>query len=280
MGAAAGVLGGSALMSGVNAYNQAEATKSQAEAQDALNNGTVNAQNIVGAANASASNATRQANNALRAATSSASNLIRSSNNNIKLTNIGLQSDTLNSNIARVADQTTKGTIDARIRASEQMGALMASAGAAGVGGGSVEALKSALNIQTSRQAEATKTSADSQQYDLAKQSQALESSRLTSLDLGQSIAAIDYNNDVYIPKTAPINMADYAPSPSTAFLTAALTTGLGGAAQAVRTSSNDTTLQPTTVSMKVNTYGFNTPDTSDYWSKSSSNLFGLGYGS
>lgn len=69
-------------------------------------------------------------------------------------------------NMLRLADEGVRGSLEARIGASEAAGALVAAAGAAGIGGGSVNALDATNRIRAQRAQELADRNLDTQLYD------------------------------------------------------------------------------------------------------------------
>lgn len=227
---------GSLIQGGMNsvaAYNQAESQKAVTAGQHVIGDANTYAANTVGQANVDAANqlglakvastnATRLAQNAIVAANASAANNQRSIGNMQRVTAVGAKADTLTTNMVRSAQAMVAGSIDSRIRASEQLGALTAQASAAGIGGGSVGAVRSALNIQDSRQRAATDDKNKDSTYDGLVQRAGLQNQALQSLDLNQTLANINYAQDVYTnqiftPGIAPIVPGDFAPDSGTA---------------------------------------------------------------
>lgn len=205
---------GSLISGAFSAHAAGDEAKQQAmwtQAQNTIDTANTGAENTVNAQTVASNNAIRLAQNAVSAANASASNMQRSIGNQVKLTKLGQQSNTMEENIARTADATVRGSISARLTAATQLGALSAQAAAAGTGGGSVEALKSALNIQQTNADEQRTTQATQQSYDAIMQRNGMQSQRYLALDLGQSVANINYAQDVYTPQTVPLIAGNFA---------------------------------------------------------------------
>lgn len=223
---------GSLISGGIaslDAYENADTQQAWTDAQHIVNDANTFAQNTVGQANvdaqnlvnqtyADATNAERTATNAVAAAQASLADTNRSIQNWTRETQLGNQSDSLNLNLARTAQAMVRGTIDQRLQASEQTGALRAQLAATGTGGGSSAALLSSLNIQQSRARQLLKDNQTSQTFDGLKQQLGVQANRLLTYDYGQTIANINTAQEVYSPQVwsnviSPIVAGDYAGS-------------------------------------------------------------------
>lgn len=209
---------GMGIGAGLNVVSSIGRASSAARLQQAQ----TDAQHIIGEANTYASNkqqeqqvasanTQRLINNGMSAVNASIQNKQRSMGNQLRLTQLGNRSNDMQVNMARTADKMVRGTVEQRISAAEQMGALVATT--AGQGGGSAQAMKSALNIQQARARAYQDEDNAHQTYDMKVQAAGLQSDMYLALDLNQTIAAIDYAQDVFTPSIPPIVPGDFAPS-------------------------------------------------------------------
>lgn len=125
---------GVGLLSG---YGQNKIEQAQYKAQRTLDKAEVSASNLI-----------REANNELGAAQSSLSNWMRSVSNKRLITAAGEQYNAYTDNVGRMWDQSATGSLQRRIQASEQLGAIQASAAAAGVGGSTVDTINGTLKLR------------------------------------------------------------------------------------------------------------------------------------
>lgn len=205
-------MAGLSMLSGMGqASRQAKLQKAQADADRIIGEANTYAQNLQRQQQVAAANTQRLINNGMSAVNASIQNKQRSMGNQLRLTQLGNKSNDLQVNMARTADRMVRGNIEQRISAAEQMGALVAAN--AGRGGGSAAAMASALNIQQSRARAYADQDQAEQTYDMKAQAAGLVSDMYLSLDLNQSIANIDYAQDVFTPSIPPIVPGDFAPS-------------------------------------------------------------------
>lgn len=109
--------------------------------------------NIAAKSDAKVKNIMRMADNQMRAAKDSLSRYQQSQSNKFKLLSGGEQLNAQATNLLRMGDESVRGGLERRIAVSEEAGALAAQAGAAGVGGGSLE-MVSRANILRNQRAE------------------------------------------------------------------------------------------------------------------------------
>jgi len=155
--------------------------------------GAEKAQKRVDRANADAANAVRGASNKFAAARASLSNLTRSLDNRGKLQAGGDALDALATNFVRAQDQAVTGSLNQRISAAEQMGALRAAAAASGAGGTSAAMLQQTLQLAQARAETSRSQNREYQSYDMLAQRAGLVGNMVMSLDQGQNFAPIDY---------------------------------------------------------------------------------------
>jgi len=167
------------------------------------------AQRKLDKANTAAANAVRGAGNKLAAAQSSLSNLMRSLGNQGKLRAGGEAVNALNTNLVRLLDHATTGSLNQQIAAAEQLGALRAATAANGTGGTAAAMLHQTMQLAHAR---ATTTQGQHQQYqthDMLMQRAGLQSNMALSVDVGQSFADIDHG----------IQLAPYRAMPDNGFM-------------------------------------------------------------
>ncbi|BAP15840.1 internal virion protein [Ralstonia phage RSJ2] len=194
-------------------YNNAKLNEIINSAQKIIDDGNTQATNTVNEANAYAGNVVRAANNAVRAAQSSLANYQRSAKNQGILEAGAKKVDAMRTNMLRTADATLRGNMEDRIRSSEQLGALMSQAAAAGMGGGSVDALKSVMDVQDGYVRQVKTDNQKYRTYDQVKAMAGVAYDTQMAVDLGQSFANVDYAENTYTPVIQPIRMGDFAPS-------------------------------------------------------------------
>jgi len=176
------------------------AQKNAIRAQRIVDEANARAQNIVGQANADGSNRVRKGSNAFATAQASLSNFTRTIGNQSKMREGGEAINALNTNLVRLQDQATKGSLNQRITAAEQLGAVRAATVASGAGGTSSAMLHQTLQLAQARQATTNEQNMQYQTYDMLAQRAGLVSNMVMSVDQGQEFAAVDYGID-----TAPL---------------------------------------------------------------------------
>lgn len=205
----------SGAFNGIAQSNNAEQQLAVTAATHTINDANTDAANTINQQKVASTNAGRLAQNAINAANASAQNQARSVANQQRVAQVGSKADTLTTNLVRTAQSMIKGSITQRVQAAGQLGALTAQASAAGIGGGSVAAVRSAMQIQGATAAQSIKDKETTQSYDGLVQRFGLQSAAYTTMDLNQSIAAINYAQDVYVPQVPPIVAADFAQDPT-----------------------------------------------------------------
>lgn len=105
----------------------------------------------------------------------------------------GSQYDAQTLNLASRADANTTSNFQRQIQAASEMGSAVAMAGAAGVGGSSVETYQRTLALRQSVNDEAIKRAQDAQQINGADARSAIISDTIASLDNTQVVANMDY---------------------------------------------------------------------------------------
>jgi len=178
----------------------ASAQKKAEKAQRIVDEANARVQNMVGQANADASNRVRKGSNAFAVAQASLSNLTQSLGNQGKLREGGEAINALNTNLVRLQDQAVTGSLNQRITAAEQLGAVRAATVASGAGGTSAAMLHQTMQLAQARQATTHDQNMKYQTYDMLAQRAGLVSNMVMSVDQGQTFAPVDYGID-----TAPL---------------------------------------------------------------------------
>lgn len=96
----------------------------------------------------------QKARNELKAATATQNTWVQSFSNQRRLRAAGEAANNITANIGRNLDAATFGRVGERLAASEELGANIASAAAAGVGGSVVDTFNSTISLQASMQEE------------------------------------------------------------------------------------------------------------------------------
>lgn len=107
------------------------------------------AQRILDKAEYDAKERTRAANNELGAAQASLSSWMRSVSNKRTIEAAGEAYNAYGDNLSRMWQQSATGSLQRRVQANEQLGAIQASAAAAGVGGTTVDLINGSLRLRT-----------------------------------------------------------------------------------------------------------------------------------
>lgn len=210
-------MGWAALAGGIagfaNTWLTAYAQKAADDAQKTIDDANTYSQNTVNQANADAANAVRNANNGFAAAQAALSNLTRSIGNQAKLEAGGKAEDAVTTNILRLQEQATKGSLESQLRSAEQLGAVRAAAAAAGVGGSTARMLQNTMALTAARAQTTTDENTQYQTYDMLQQRAGLVSNKIMSLDEGQTFATIDYNTNVAPLVQSPLRAGQFSNS-------------------------------------------------------------------
>jgi hypothetical protein len=99
-------------------------------------------------------------------------------------------------NMLRLSDEAVRGSFDARIAASEVAGALTAAAGAAGIGGSSLDMIDASNRIRQQRAQELSDRQVDNQLYDAQRSIDQTIESTILGLDDIQFNDSINYMKD------------------------------------------------------------------------------------
>jgi len=131
---------------------------------------SVKVNNRFRAAMARAERTVRNSQNVLRASVSSAAARRRSQQNQEILKAAGNEKDVLLQNVARLGNVASRGKLNSRLQAAEELGALAAAAGSAGIGGGSTSMIASTMELRRARMEEQIAGSVGEQRDAVMKQ--------------------------------------------------------------------------------------------------------------
>lgn len=201
---------GGAIAGFMNTWGTAYINKAASDAQGMIDNANTASQNLINQTNADAANAMRKANNGFAAAQAALSNLTRSLGNQSKLDAGAAHLDALTTNIVRLQDAATQGSLDQQLRAAEQLGAVRAAAAASGVGGTTARMLQSTMAMTAARAQTQTDQKVAYQTYDMLQQKAGLARNVIMSLDEGQTFAPIDYNTNVAPLVQSPLRASQF----------------------------------------------------------------------
>lgn len=178
-------------------------------AQGLQQQGAAKAARIADESNTRVNNIIRESNNILAAASGSLSRYMQSRQNQVHLKNTGKELEAITTNMLRLQDAAQTGTLERRIAAAEEAGALSASVGAAGIGGGTVQMLNSTMNLRSAMVEQLARTEQKQQQYDMnlaresTKEQMILGLSDVQFLD---NINMMEYQSrNIQVPSTASV---------------------------------------------------------------------------
>lgn len=109
----------------------------------------------------------------------------------------GAAANDVSGNVARLKASLTAGTMNERIRASEELGAVAAMAGAAGIGGSSVEVYNETLRLHNAIREQAVEASVGDQVWASEQQRANVLKSAVAGMDNNTYRANIDYTKYV-----------------------------------------------------------------------------------
>lgn len=140
---------------------------------------------------------TQKSGNELRGAQTALQQFSASLANKNALDAAGKQVNALHQNVAVNLDATTSGTMMGRVRAAEELGASVASAAAAGIGGSTVEAYNSTLRLNQAMQEEQQARATRSDLINASDQAGEALTGAVAGLDNNVYRANIDYTQYV-----------------------------------------------------------------------------------
>lgn len=152
------------------------------------------AQYIVAKANADAANLTRKADNEFKGAMAGLQNYIRAEDNKKKFEAAGLEWNAINQNMSRMKDSFLNGSLQDKMAASEELGALTAQASFMGIGGSTVDTINDMISRTYGDQAIENETNFGYQMKDLVGQRNLLIENANSASDQGTSFANLDYS--------------------------------------------------------------------------------------
>lgn len=155
------------------------------------------ADKMLKAVNAEASNRVRGSINELNAATSSLSEFMRTTSNQRLMSYAGEKSNAISQNLGRLQDQLAVGSLSNRIKAAEQLGGLSAMAAASGVGGAAVSTIDMTLRLRNAVTQQQIEDNGGYATYDMIQQRAGVIANASQQGNYSQSIAALDYTEDV-----------------------------------------------------------------------------------
>lgn len=123
--------------------------------QNSQKNGEIKNQNRLNKSNTRIANIQQQGESTLSAARGALSRVTQANQTMEAQRQFGSQWNTLETSLSKIGEQMTRGTFTNRVNAAAQMGALQASASAAGIGGSTVDMLGSTMELQSAMQEEA-----------------------------------------------------------------------------------------------------------------------------
>ena len=178
----------------------AQGTQQQAAAEAAK---------IADESNARVNNIIRESNNMLAAATGSLSRYTQSRQNQEHLKNTGKAQDAITTNMLRLQDAAQTASLERRIAAAEEAGALSASVGAAGIGGGTVQMLNSTMDLRSAMVVLLARDEQKQQQYDMSLAREATKEQMILGLSDVQfldNINMMEYqSSNIQVPSNAAV---------------------------------------------------------------------------
>lgn len=186
------------LMMAAGSMAQGMQAQGQAEIAKLTDESNVKVQNLI-----------REGNNILSASRGALNRYMQSRQNQVHLKNTGKQIEAATTNMLRLQDHATSGSVQRRIAAAEESGALAASVGAAGVGGGTVQMLNSTMNLRHAQIDQAAKASEKQQLYDMDQDRSLLKEQMILGLSDVQFLDDINLmevqGRNIQVPSTASV---------------------------------------------------------------------------
>ena len=198
---------------GLAASNQARINNAMADAKKTVGTAEIDATNLLNETNAAAANALKGENNTLMAAKAALSNFQRSARNEAVLKTAGSKVNSATTNMLRVQDANARGSLERKIAAAEQQGAITAAIAAAGTGGASARMLHNTLALTTARREVQIQDREAQQSYDMLAQRAGIMPGAITALDEGQTFVPVDHTTQQPQKVISPMWEADYKTS-------------------------------------------------------------------
>lgn len=149
--------------------------------------------------NTKVENMRRLTDNTLAAAKGSLARFQQANGNKHKLQAGADAVESQRTNMLRASDAALAGSIEQRINSAQEIGALVAAAGGAGIGGGSVDVLNAATRVRSQRVQQMMDDQADTQQYDALRNIGQTTEATILGLD------DIQFSDDInYMQAQAP----------------------------------------------------------------------------
>lgn len=169
--------------------------------------GMARAQNTLIEAQNASDRALAEANNQLTAANSGFQRAVQSLSNQRQLRAAGEAYNASSSNIGRMTDDFTRGSLSRQLQASEEMGALAAQAAATGTGGSTQEMIARSAALQVAINEQAVSTAQGLAAYDAHAQRASLMSSALEGMDMSPILSTMTY----LVPQRGKVIAPTYA---------------------------------------------------------------------
>lgn len=145
------------------------------------------------ASNTKVTNLNRAADNQLTKVKGDLARYQQARSNKYKLISGAESIEAQRTNMARLSDEAVRGSFEQRIAASEVAGALAASAGAAGIGGSSLDMIDASNRIRQQRAEEIANRQTDTQLYDAQRGIDQTAAATILGLDDVQFNDSINY---------------------------------------------------------------------------------------
>ena len=178
-------------------------------AQGMQQQGAAKAAKIADESNTRVNNIIRESNNMLAAATGSLSRYTQSRQNQEHLKNTGKELDAITTNMLRLQDAAQTASLERRIAAAEEAGAMSAAVGAAGIGGGTIQMLNSTMDLRSAMVEQLAREEQKQQQYDMSLAREATKEQMILGLSDVQfldNINMMEYQSqNIQVPSTASV---------------------------------------------------------------------------
>lgn len=173
---------------------------------------TYKSQRILDKAEVNASNKIREANNELGNAQASLTNWMRSVSNKRLIEAAGEQYNAMGDNLSRMSQQATTGSLQRRVQAAEQMGALTAQAAAAGVGGSTVDLINGSLRLRNAMLNEEIEKQEGNATYDMLMQRAGVMDNGYSQWDYSYNAATSNFMSTQMPIRVEPDDPSNYLP--------------------------------------------------------------------
>lgn len=178
-------------------------------AQGMQQQGAAKAAKIADESNTRVNNIIRESNNMLAAATGSLSRYTQSRQNQEHLKNTGKELDAITTNMLRLQDAAQTASLERRVAAAEEAGAMSAAVGAAGIGGGTIQMLNSTMDLRSAMVEQLARDEQKQQQYDMSLAREATKEQMILGLSDVQfldNINMMEYQSqNIQVPSNAAV---------------------------------------------------------------------------